>query len=87
MARLDFFEDFLHLDFGLFRDDPWTSRVVTKLSGVGDAVPHVVQTTLIQQVHNQLELVHALKVSHFRLIASFDKRFKTSLNQFANTAT
>src|SRR5207245_6210300 len=36
---------------------------------------------LAHQVHNQLHLVQAFKVSHLRRISGFDEGFKSSLDQ------
>ena len=40
---------------------------------------------MIEQVDDELEFVHAFKVSHFRLIARFDQRFKACLNKFTDS--
>src|SRR5690348_13825831 len=46
----------------------------------------VVQPPLIEQVDDQLQLVHALEVGHLRLIAGFDERVEARLHQGAHTA-
>ena len=84
LTGLDFAEDLLHFLLGLRSDDPWTTGIVTELSGVRDAVPHVVQTTLVEQVNDELKFVHAFEISHFRLITGFNKRFESSFDQFTD---
>ena len=79
LSTLDFVQDLLHRRPSFLGDDAWTTRVVTVLSRVANAVPHVVQTALIEQVDDQLQFVHALEVGHLRLITSFDQRIQKPL--------
>ena len=39
------------------------------LGGVRDGVPHVVEAALVEEVDDELQLVHALKVGDLRLVA------------------
>src|SRR5690606_10262807 len=86
LPRLDLLENLLHLLLGLFGDDPRAARVVAELRGVANAVPHVVQAALIEQVDDQLQLVHALEVRHFGLISGLDERLVAGLYQLADAA-
>ena len=79
-------EDLLHLLLGLVGDDPRAAGVVAELGRVRDAVPHVVQAALVEQVDDQLQFVHAFEVGHFRLVAGFDQRFERGLDQGADAA-
>src|SRR5215471_119112 len=74
LPPLDLAKDLPHLGLGLVVDDPRTARVVPVLRGVRDGVPHVREPTLVEQVHDQLHLVHALEVGHLGLIARLDER-------------
>ena len=60
--------------------------VIAELGRVGDAVAHVVQPALVDQVDDQLHLVDALEVGHFGLIAGLDERLETGLHQRADAA-
>ena len=86
LTALNLVQNPLHLCFGFVGDDPRTADVVTILGRVADAVPHVAQAALVEQVDDQLQLVHALEVGHFRLIARFDQRIETRFDQFADAA-
>src|SRR4030095_4580644 len=67
-------------------DDLFASHIVTPLGGVRDRVAHIVQTALVEQVDDQLQLVHALGVGHLGLVASLDQRLKASLDQRRDAA-
>ena len=54
LAGLDFAKDLLHLLLRLGSDDPRSAGVVTELGGIGDAITHVVQTSLIEQIDDEL---------------------------------
>ena len=51
-----------------------------------DAVAHVVEAALVEQVDDQLQLVHALEVGHLGLVAGFDERLEARLHQRADAA-
>ena len=53
---------------------------------VGDGVVHVGDAALVHQVNDQLQLVQALEVGHFRRIAGFHQGFETGLDQLHGTA-
>src|SRR5215470_8900319 len=61
LSRLDLREDLLHLGLRLVADDPRPPRVVAVLRGVRDRVAHVGETALVEEIHDQLHLVHALE--------------------------
>ncbi len=63
-----------------------TAGVIAELGRVRNAVAHVIETALVEQIHDQLELVHALEVSHFWLVSSFYEGLEARLDQFANPA-
>ena len=86
LAGLDFLEDFLHLLASLVGDNPRPAGVVAEFGRVGDAVPHVVEAALVEQVHDQLQLVHAFKVGHFGLITGFDEGLEARFDELADAA-
>src|SRR5690606_39222241 len=54
---------------------------------VGDGVVHVGNAAFVHQVHDQLELVQTLEVSHFRCVARFNQGFKACFNQLNRATT
>src|SRR5690606_1745093 len=52
LPRLDFVENLLHLGLGLIGDDSRTARIVAVFGRIRDAVSHVVEAALIEQVDN-----------------------------------
>jgi hypothetical protein len=79
-------EDLLHLGAGLLVDDPGAAGVVAELGGVGDAVAHVVEAALIDQVDDELQLVEALEVGALGLVAGLDQGLEAHLDQGADAA-
>ena len=51
-----------------------------------DAVAHVVEAALVEQVDDQLQLVHAFEVGHLGLVAGFDERFEAGFHEGAGAA-
>ena len=67
-------------------DDPRPARVVAVLRGVGDRVAHVGEPALVEQVDDQLHLVHALEVGDLGLVAGLDQRLEGGLDQVRDAA-
>src|SRR3984893_12135023 len=86
LAGLDLGEDLLHLGLGPVVDDARAAGVVAVLGGVGDRVAHVGETALVEQVDDQLHLVHALEVRDLGLIAGVDKGLVGRLDQVRDAA-
>src|SRR5690606_12453301 len=80
-AVLDILEDTLHRLLRLFGDDLRAGDVVTVLGRVGNDLTHVRETTLVDEVDDQLHLVDALEVGALRLVPSLDQRLEASLHQ------
>ena len=80
-AVLNARQHFLHvlLDLRVNHDRP--TRVVAELCGVADRVAHITHATLIQQVNDEFQFVHALEVRRFRLVSRLDQCFVCSLDQ------
>src|SRR5207244_9944358 len=76
-ARRDLGEDPLHLHPGLVGDDAGTACEVAVLGRIRDRVVHVLEPALVQQVHDQLQLMEALEVRDLRLVAGFDERLES----------
>src|SRR5712691_4261401 len=86
LPRLDLGEDLPHLGLRLLAHDPRPARVVAVLGRVGDGVAHVRETALVEQVDDQLHLVHALEVGDLRLVARLDERLERCLDQVRDAA-
>ena len=54
--------------------------VIAELGRVRDAVSHVVEPSLVHQVHNQLQLVQAFKIGTLGLIAGLGQRLERHLH-------
>src|SRR6476620_4766768 len=54
---------------------------IAPFGGVADAVAHVVEAALVDQVDDQLHLVDALEVRHLRRVARLDERLEARLDQ------
>ena len=81
LPALDLVEDPAHLGAGLVVDHPRSTRVVAVLGRVGDGVAHPRQAALVDQVHDQLQLVQALEVRDLRLVPGRDERLEPRLDQ------
>src|SRR5207248_2437941 len=86
LPRLDLTQDLLHLPLRLVAHHARAAGVVAVLRGVGDGVAHVGEAALIEEVHDQLHLVHALEVRDLRLVAGFDERLEGRLDQVRDAA-
>src|SRR5581483_8485790 len=85
-AGLDFFQDFLHLGLGLFIDDARAAGDVAVLGGFRNGEAHAGDAALVHQVADELQLVEALEIRHFRLVTGLDQRLKTGLDERAGAA-
>ncbi len=81
LARLDLAEDLLHLGLGLLAHHARPARVVAVLRGVGDGVAHVGEPALVEEVDDQLHLVHALEVRDLGLIAGLHQGLEGGLDE------
>ncbi len=85
-AVADVAQDLLHLRPNARVDDPRADRVVAVLGGVGDGVPHVRQPALVDEVDDELHLVHTLEVRDLGLVARVDERVEARLHELADAA-
>ncbi len=86
LARLDVLQRLAHRLLRLVRDDLRTGHVLAVLGIVGDRVVHVGDAALVDEVDDQLQLVQALEVRHFRRVARFDQCLEAALDQFDGAA-
>lgn len=86
LAVLDLLKNLLHRLLRIFGDDSRAAGVIAVFSVVGNAVTHVGEAALIEEVDDELHFVHAFEISHFGLVARFDEGFKTGLNEVGDAA-
>src|SRR5439155_5910336 len=67
-------------------DDSRPDRVVAVLRRVRDRVAHVRETALVDEVDDELHLVHALEVRDLGLVAGLDERLERRLHELADAA-
>ena len=85
-AGLDFAEDLLHLGPGLGRDDALPAGQVAVLGRVAHRIAHVRHAALVEEVDDELHLMHALEVGDFGLIPRLDQGVETGLDEFRYAA-
>src|SRR5437667_420159 len=85
-AGLDVGEDALHRRANFRRYDLGASGVVAVLCGVADRIPHELHAAAIHQVHDQLELVHALEVGDLRRVSGSREGLEPGLDQRGDAA-
>ena len=85
-AGLNVFEGGLHAFLDARVDDFRTNGDVAPLGGFRDGEAHAVNAGLVDEIHNELEFVQALEVSHFGLVARFHQHFVPCLNQCGGAA-
>ena len=86
LAVLDFLEDLAHLFLGLVVDDARAAREVAVLGRVGDELVHLGEAAFVQQVDDELQLVQALVVRDFGLIAGFHQRLEALEHELGRAA-
>src|SRR5690606_21532131 len=86
-TALDVLETLTHSSARFLGDDARASHVLAIFRVVGNGVVHVGNAAFVDQVHDQLQLVQTLEVSHFRSVAGFDQGFETCLDQLDCTTT
>src|SRR5215217_5655641 len=80
-AGLDLAQDVLHRLAGRVRDDPLAAGEVAVFRRVRDRVVHPGDALLVDQVHDELELVEALEVRQARVVAGIDQRLVAGADQ------
>src|SRR5512143_351085 len=86
LAGLDLTQDLFHLFFGLFGDEPRPAGQIAILGRVTDRVAHIRDAALIDQVHDELELMQAFEVGHLGSIPGFDKGLITGHDECCGPA-
>ena len=85
-AGLDVGQYALHLGRDLGRDDARAGDVFAVFGGVRHRIVHVGDAALVDQVDDQLHLVHALEIGHLGRVAGFDQRLVAGLHQLDQAA-
>src|SRR5690606_26164291 len=83
---LDVGQAFLHGGTGFAGNHARTGHVLAVLGVVRDRVVHGGNAAFVHQIDDQLQLVQALEVGHFRRVAGIDQGFKAGLDQLDGAA-
>src|SRR5260221_8655461 len=75
-AAADFLEYLAHLLAHALVDDARAARQVAEFRGVADVLVHLGDAPFVQQIDDELQLVQALVIGDFRLIARLDERLE-----------
>ncbi len=63
-----------------------TAREVAVLRGVADVLVHLLEAAFVQQVDDELHLVHALEVRDLGLVAGLDQRLEAAHDELRGAA-
>ena len=85
-AVLDALQHFLHRLAGLLGDHLSAAGVIAVFRGVANGIAHVIETALINQVDDQLQLMETFEVGDFGLVARVDESLKSGFDQLAYAA-
>ena len=85
-AALHLFEDLFHHRFHRGRDDARAAREIAVFGRLTDGIAHVRQAAFVDEIHDQLQFVHALEEGQFGLVAGLDQRLETRLDQRRDAA-
>src|ERR1039458_7912984 len=80
-AILDARQHFLHRLARLVADDHLAARQIAVLGGVRNRIAHPAEAAFVDQVDDQLHLMHALEVRNLRSVAGSDQRLESLLHQ------
>jgi hypothetical protein len=86
LAGLDVVEDLLHFRARGVVDHARARDVFAVFGGVGDRVIHGGDAALVDEVDDQLHLVHALEIGHFGRVTGLDQGLVAGLHQFHQAA-
>src|SRR5690606_5638370 len=85
-AVLDLLEDLLHARADVVVHDARAAGHVAVGGGLADELVHLAQPAFVEQVHDQLELVHALVVRDLGLVTGFHQRLETGDDELRGAA-
>ena len=77
---------FFHFFLGLVSNNTLADAVVAVFGCIGNGITHASKAALIDQINDQLHLVHALIVSIFRIITGLTENFKSDLHKFGDAS-
>ena len=80
-SRLDIFQQILHGLSDLGADNLLSPGKIPILRSVANRIAHISQTTLVDEIHDQLDFVHALKIRHLRWITRVHQGLISRLDQ------
>ena len=80
-AILNAREDFFHLHSCVIADHLRAASQIAVFGGVRDGIAHTRQSTLINEVHDELHFVQAFEIRDFRLVPSFHQSLESFFDQ------
>src|SRR5450759_1671370 len=86
-AILDVLQHAAHCVLRPLVNDSRSGHILAKLSGVAYSLVHAGHTTLVDEVGDQLDLVHALKVGQLGTVTRLDERVKSGSQQGCHSST
>src|SRR5580704_11167987 len=85
-AVANFGEDLAHFFACFLRDDARAGGVIAMFGSVTDRITHVAEAAAVDEIDDELEFVHAFKISDFGLIASGDEGVEARFDELADAA-
>src|SRR5216684_1323711 len=82
----DLLQNGTHHAFGAGIDDPGAAREIAIFGSLADELMHFRQAALMEQIDDELELMQALVIGDFGLIAGLDQGFETLDDEFRGAA-
>ena len=62
----------------------WSASKIAIGRRFTDELMHLLHAAFVQEINNELQFVHALVVSNFRLVAGIDQRFESGNDEFSS---
>src|SRR5580765_128232 len=86
LAVLHFLEDLAHLVLDALVHDARPAREIAVLGGLADELVHLGESALVEQIHDQLQLMQALVVGDLGLVAGLDQGLESLHDQLRGAA-
>src|SRR4029077_3619260 len=86
LAVLHLLEDLAHLVLDALVHDARPAREIAVLGGLADELVHLGESALVEQIHDQLQLMQALVVGDLGLVAGLDQGLESLHHQLRGAA-
>ena len=87
LTRLDLRQHLLHLSLRCIGHDPRPTSQIAVLGRVRNRIAHTGNALFVHQVDDELHLMQAFEVRHFRRVTCLDQRLESGLHQTGETTT